>query len=263
MALGAYSVVRYSDNFRDERVNVGVVVWHPTDGFACQFLPSFERIKAVNPSVRGVQVRRQIRMVEDKLHAAGSSGRQLMDEMSEWLKEGLEFSKPYPTRLTAARETATRLFDMLMPPAEPPQPVGETFEEKVYGAVRARISHIAPQSIIEEKGVRWIAGKKVRTGLHTRVNTTDLLWRTVSMRAKMNEDRIARAKSAAMDITKLRGLEEFDGYGYFVAIDSPAQYKGEALGESKRWLEDVGAQTFEIEEPDDLETAMEHTLTTP
>ena len=77
------------------------------------------------------------------------------------------------------------------------------------------------------------------------------------MRARMNEDRIARAKSAAMDITKLLGSEEFRGWEHVVAIDSPARFSGEALAESKRWLEGVGASILEIKQPEDMEAAIE------
>src|SRR5438552_15565388 len=131
MALGAYSVVRYSDTFRDERVNVGVVVWHPMSGFEWRFIPTLERIKAINPAVKPHAVRRQIRIVEDRLRDRADEGRGLMDELSDWLKEGLEFSKPYPTRLTAARETATRLYDMLVPPPEQPRQQETAFQLKV------------------------------------------------------------------------------------------------------------------------------------
>ena len=33
MALGAYSLVRYSNELNDQRVNLGVLLWHPQDGF--------------------------------------------------------------------------------------------------------------------------------------------------------------------------------------------------------------------------------------
>lgn len=49
MLLGAYSVVRYSDCVSDQRINLGVMVWHPLEGFARRFSPHLDRARAVDP----------------------------------------------------------------------------------------------------------------------------------------------------------------------------------------------------------------------
>jgi hypothetical protein len=256
MAMGAYSVVRYSDNFRDERVNLGVVVWHPTGGFECRFLPSLERIKAINPHVKTMAVRQQIRMLETRLSEGAEQGRGLLDELSGWLKEGLEFSKPYPTRLTAANETATRLYDMLVPPSEAPQQRELDFQTKISDTLRDQLLHVSPQSRLENLGERWVAGVRINIGLHAQVRNIDMLWRTISMRARAHEDQIARAKSAAMDILKIRGLVDYQTYRHIVAVDSPARFAGQGLTDAKRWIEDVGATVLEIADSSQMAVAI-------
>jgi hypothetical protein len=42
MPLGAYSVIRFSNNLNDQRVNLGVVVWHPLDGLRLRLSPSLK-----------------------------------------------------------------------------------------------------------------------------------------------------------------------------------------------------------------------------
>jgi hypothetical protein len=259
MPLGAYSVVRYSDNFRDERVNVGVVVWHPASGFEWKFVPTLERIKAINPFVKPMAVRKQLRDVEDRLREA-VGGRGLLDELSAWLKEGLEFSKPNPARMTAASETTNRLYDMLVPPTSESKPREAEFDVKIFAALRDGLLNIAAQSRMDVIGERWVAGVKVNVGLHTHVNDTDMLWRTVSMRARAHADQIARAKSAAMDVLKIRGIVEFSNYKHVVAIDSPTRFAGEGLSESKRWLEDAGASVLEITSQDQISNAISERL---
>jgi hypothetical protein len=259
MALGAYSVVRYSDNFRDERVNVGVVVWHPNSGFEWKFVPTLERIKAINPSVKPMAVRKQIRMVEDRLREAGN-GKETLDELSSWLKDGLEFCKPNPARMTAASETTTRLYDMLVPPPGEHQSREIDFDSRMESTLQEELMRIAPQSRMETIGERWVAGVKVNVGLHTHVRNSDLLWRTVSMRARAHADQIARAKSAVMDILKIRGIAEYANYQHVVAIDSPTRFGGEGLAESKRWIEDAGAGVLEINNQDQMTDAINQRL---
>ncbi|MGA2232897.1 MAG: DUF3037 domain-containing protein [Tepidisphaeraceae bacterium] len=246
MALGAYSVVRYSDTFRDERVNLGVVVWHPSEGFQCRFAGSLDRVHAINPLAEVFELRKQIKVMKGRLRDEGAQGRTLMDELSQWFHEGLEFSKPYPTRLTAASETVARLFDLLVPPATPPREAEATFQTKVVDILHEQVIQIDRNCLFEDLEERWINNVKVKPGVHTKVHNIDMLWRTVSMRVRAIEDRIARAKATAIDITRIRGLTEFSNYRCMVAVESPAKYAGDAFTESQRWLESVGASVLPV-----------------
>ena len=60
MGLGAYSVVRYADDLSDQRINLGVFVWHPVDGYRCRFSPALDRVQAIDPRIAIIPLRKQL-----------------------------------------------------------------------------------------------------------------------------------------------------------------------------------------------------------
>lgn len=246
MALGAYSILRFSDNMRDERVNLGVVVWHPRDGFSLRVLPTLDRIHAVDPSVKLIPLRKQLKEIACRLEQQEVKGEKLMAELSNWLRDGLEFGKPCPARISSVTETADRLFNLLVPDFAAAGEAEISFRENVTRAIRAAAFSIEPHATCEDMGERMLSGVRIAIGIHTSIRNTDTLWRSVSMRARADEDKIARAKSAAMDIVKISGLEQFQSYRHVVTVEAPRKFSGGGFNESKKWIEGVGATVLSI-----------------
>ena len=82
MLLGAYSVVRFSNNFSDQRINLGVVVWHPLDGFQVRFATSLAKVRAVDPRAQVDQVKLHIHQIRYELHHGGHTGREALEYLA-------------------------------------------------------------------------------------------------------------------------------------------------------------------------------------
>src|SRR5437899_12976132 len=95
MPLGAYSIIRYSNNLNDQRVNLGIVVWHPLDGFANRLSPSLDRAQAVDPRVRITGLKKQLDVIKGLLSAPPAEGLEILKSLSQQFREGLEVSPPY------------------------------------------------------------------------------------------------------------------------------------------------------------------------
>src|SRR2546427_11125278 len=115
MALGAYSVIRYSNHLNDQRVNLGVLVWHPFDGFRYRFSPSLDRVQAVDPRVPLTPLKKQLENIASELQAQ-SANKETLVRLSHWFKEGLEVVPPYPAQIQSADEMTEHLYQMLVSP---------------------------------------------------------------------------------------------------------------------------------------------------
>jgi hypothetical protein len=248
MALGAYSVVRYSDSLRDERVNLGVVVWHPSEGFAWRVLPATElnRIRAVNPVLRAKEIQNQIGEVETQLEGLGGSGKDGLAALSRWLRDGLQVSAPFPARIHSANETADRLFSILVRRAEATEAkTRDSFDAEVSRSIRETLYHIDPSAAVEDIGDRQILGVRVTVGLRTRIRNRDALWRSISLRSHQIGLQVERAKAVASDIRKLKLVDEYEAAEQIVAAHT---FSKPDIGtdEAEKWLADEGAKVLKI-----------------
>lgn len=258
MALGAYAVIRYSDNLRDERVNLGVVVWHPIDGFAARTSDWLERVRAINPGADPKVLRAQLRMVEDWVRSSNQADKAVLGELAQWLREGLEVTAAYPARMSGMDDAADRLFQTLVPSREREAADKlQTFELRLTHSLFEVVPAIRHDATIEEIGTRYYRQIPVNVGMRVRTPATDMLWRGVSLKTQSTSDQIARAKATSLDILNIRGLLEFANCRQFVAIEKPR--KAGALDEARKWIAER-AEVVEIAEPQDLPAAIEETL---
>lgn len=117
MALGAYSIIRYSNDLNDQRVNLGVIVWHPIDGFVVRVSPELNRVKAIDPRIKVAEVKKQINTIREQIED-GRARRETLDSLSAQFRHGLEVTAPYPARMHSANETADHLSELLVSPVE-------------------------------------------------------------------------------------------------------------------------------------------------
>ena len=117
MPVGAYSVVRFSNNASDQRVNVGVLVWHPLEGVRFKFSPSLERIQAIDPRVSISSVRDQLEVIRSELTVPNAAeGPVTLNRLSSWFRNGVEVSTPYPAKIASTDELLDRLYETLVYP---------------------------------------------------------------------------------------------------------------------------------------------------
>jgi len=256
MSLGVYSVVRFNDSMRDERVNLGVIVWHPHQGYAVKIPPSLDRAKVINPLLDAKDIKAQIKFLQSELSADGHDGRMTLERLSKVFHEGFEVSTPYPTRISGKDECADHLFHLLVnrAPAHPEQTVAtESAFARLANGLRAVTHGIDPTATVQDMGEEYITNVRVQIGIRTTLKNIDCLWRILQLN-KNGEEPLVRAKAASLDILKVHGLERYRKLPYRVAVQSPRRRKS-TFEEAKKCLTER-AEVVTFEKPEELEPAI-------
>jgi hypothetical protein len=260
MALGSYSVVRYSNHLNDQRINLGVLVWHPIDGVRCRFSPSLDRVHAVDPRVSLTPLKKQLDAIAGELQTQ-ASGKERLAELSRWFKEGLEVAYPYPAQIQSADETVEHLYQTLVSPLPEIRRASTQyqFERKVRSALRevAKAHNVK----CEEIGTRKFGHVVVNVGVRTVAADHKTLWRALSLQAHDHPDRqVAFAKATAMDIRVVRDSEHYKSHRHYVTLQGPKRSAMAGLADSRAWLDTVADKVFVIESADAVPAVLEKAL---
>lgn len=262
MSLGAYSVIRYTNDLNDQRINLGVIVWHPRDGFRVRWSRSLDRIHAVDPTVAVQPVKEQLGRIEQDLKREDAAGQDALAGLARSFKEGLAVGTAYPARIHSIEETVDHLYRMLVAP-EPEIRRASTqhaFEGRVQRVLAAAARSV--NATFEDVGSRIVDGLRVQVGVRTTRPHKRLLWRALSLQSHDHPDRqLAFAKSTSLDIQVLKGLPEFRGHRYFVALQSPKPKAREHIKDSIAWLKRSADDVLFVHDPDALPSLVEKALT--
>jgi hypothetical protein len=265
MAFGAYSVVRYSNNASDQRINLGVIVWHPIDGAKYKFSPSLDRVQAVDPRVHIVSVKEQLDAICGALSEyAKAEGPVALNKLSSWFKNGVEVSAPYPAKISSADELLDRLYETLVYPVPEIQRASSQrqFERSFEKALRDAIGHVAPKYKFEKIGAKKIGNVVVNVGIRTLGPHHKALWHALSLLSKKRPDeQIALSKATAMDINVIRESGNgFSNHKHVVTVQSPRVKDAHRIKDSLDWLNHEADQVILVKENQDLTRLIERAI---
>ena len=257
MPFGAYSVVRFSNNASDQRVSVGVLVWHPLEGVKYRFSPSLDRIQAVDPRVSISSVKEQLEVIRNELAVpAAAEGPVTLNRLSSWFKNGVEVSAPYPARIASTVELLDRLYETLVYPVpEIPRASSQRqFERSFEKTLKSVIEHFAPKIKCERVGTRKIGKVLVNVGIQTKGPHYKALWHPLSLLSKKRPDeQIALSKATAMDINVIRASGNgFSGHKHLVTLQTPRVRDSHNLKDSLEWLNHEADEVIVVKENQDL-----------
>jgi hypothetical protein len=172
MGRGLYSIVRYSNNLNDQRVNLGVLIWHSDSGYLVRLAPTLGRVQAVNANADLDEIKGQLEQIETEVLSCRRNGNDLFAELSRRFRDGIEISEPYPARMNSLVATAEKLAAMLITPkAEGHRPrIQSQFYQTLTNALRAAARHprVAGAPQVEEKGKYPLNGVTVDLGVEVR-----------------------------------------------------------------------------------------------
>jgi len=257
MPFGAYSVVRFSNNASDQRVNVGVLVWHPLEGVKFRFSPSLDRIQAVDPRVSIASVKEQLEVIRSELAVpVAAEGPVTLNRLSSWFKNGVEVSTPYPARIASADELLDRLYETLVYPVPEIQRASSQrqFERSFEKTLKNVIKDVAPKIKCERVGTRRIGKVLVNVGFRTTGPHQKTLWHPLSLLSKKRpEEQIALSKATAMDINVIRNSGNgFSSHKHFVTLQTPRVRDSHNLRDSLEWLNHEADKVIVVKENQDL-----------
>ncbi|OLC67381.1 MAG: hypothetical protein AUH69_04405 [Actinobacteria bacterium 13_1_40CM_4_65_12] len=261
MALGSYSIIRYSNNLNDQRVNLGVLVWHPFDGFRLRLSPSLDRVQAIDPRVALTPLKKQLVDITNQLQAP-SANKETLTKLAHLFKEGLEIVQPYPAQIQSVDEMTEHLYQMLVSPVPEIRRASTQlqFEKSVRSALMAAAKKL-PKVKCEDIGPRKIGHLIVNVGVRTVADDSKALWRALSLQAHDHVDRqLAFAKATAMDINVVKSDAHYKNHRQYVTLQGPKPSSVAGLRDSMAWLDSVADEVFPIESPDALPMILEKAL---
>lgn len=258
MAIGAYSIVRYVDSLNDQRINLGVIAFHPVDGYVYKHLDSLARLRAVDDSI-------DTDAVESQLGEIGAirteTSRRALDLLCKEYRHAVVITEPYPARISSANAVLERLFDRLVTSGgtRSKDSHQKTFEASVYKTLQALSKSLNVQ--VKRLGKDQLNGVSVNLGIHTAGRSGSALWHPLSLEAKSSPSaRIERAKSTAMDALAIKNKHKtYASERQIIAVQTPAD-KVPGVDEALEWIKESEADLLAIEPGVSAEQAIAHEL---
>jgi Protein of unknown function (DUF3037) len=249
MGLGAYSVVRYADDVSDQRINLGVLVWHPVDGFRCRLSPAIDRVQAIDPRVTVRPLKRQLEDIKESVTSAPAAEKELFAELCKNFSHGLVISSPYPAKISSADETLNRLYELLVSPTPEIRRASSqrTFENNLKKTIEVSLETGWPRGRIQKVGIKNVQGIPVNIGMRTQISHAGraALWHPLSLQSETKaEAQMATAKATILDIFKTREIEQYKRDKQYVAVQAPRAKSASKFGEVISCLEHVADKVF-------------------
>jgi Protein of unknown function (DUF3037) len=236
MGLGAYSVVRYADDLADQRVNLGVIVWHPIDGYRCRLSPSVDKAQAIDPRLTIGSLKRQLEGIKEQISSSFTADKVLLDQLARDFRHGLVVSSPYPAKISSADEALDRLYELLVSPTAEIRRAGsqKQFASSLKKVIETSLQSGWPRGRIQELGVLHVGGIPVNVGMRTMLTQSSraALWHPLSFQSETKpEAQLATAKATVLDIFKTREIDTYTRDKQYVAVQSPKTKSSAKFGE--------------------------------
>ena len=239
MSLGKYSVVRFADPLSDQRVNLGVIVWGPNEGFSVRYAHSLgERLSVIDPNARVAAVKEQLEYIGSELEA--NRGRpDLLDDLSRMFREGLQVTQPYPARAPGSAELLDRLFETMVSAEQFfSRATAQATFAKALGLTLKGIANES-QGAFETLGEGKVNGVSVRRGFRLTIKKRKpTIWHPLSLHAvPKSQVQLALSKSLAMDIQFARKTwKDFAKDDQVVLLQLPKRGYEDASADAIAWL---------------------------
>jgi hypothetical protein len=271
-SLGCYSIIRYRDALSDQQVNIGLLLWHPEQGYRVFFAPNLDGAHVIAPKVPLQDLKFRLNVIEQQVNENGKPGPEKFEELSNWFREGIEVTSPYPARFEDL-ESALHLLRPTLFPQMPPEPKALALEPSVHLTVRhaivtqfekrvfMTIERAAGERHIQAHPVppRKIGKLIVNPGLQTIAGKHRALWRVVAFRSNENLERqLLYAKSIAAEMHVLSETPQFKGYERLIVV--PAEKPVADTDEPIAWLQRAANHVWSLDKPEAAEKLLDRAL---
>jgi len=274
-SLGCYSVIRYRDALSDQQINLGVVLWHPDQGYKVFFLKDLEAAHAIAPNVPIQDLRLRLHVIREQVESDGTNGLEKFEALSNWFREGIEVTTPYPARFadlhSALEELRPTLFPHIAPELkalallpshglsvqQPHRLTGSQFEHRVFRV----IERAAKERNIEAHPIppRKIGKVIVNPGFQTVAGRHKSLWRALAFRGNERRERqLSAAKAVAMEMYVLLNAPQFKDHERLVVV--AAKKPSAEVDEQIAWLGKTANHVWSVESPEEAEKLLERSL---
>jgi hypothetical protein len=269
-SLGCYSVIRYRDALSDQQVNLGLLLWHPHQGYRVFLLPNPDVARAIAPKLEMQDLKFRLNVIEEEIAQNGKLGPEKFQNLSSWFRDGVEVTSPYPAKFTDL-ESALQLLRPTLFPQAPEEPkalalllsralsIGHVavsqFEKKIFKTIEkaAGERHIQAHPIPPRK----VGRLTVSPGLQTIAGRHKALWRVVSFRSNEKpESQVSHAKNVFAEMHILAQIPQFREHDRLVVV--PAEQS--QSDEPRAWLARAATHVWSVETPEGAERLLDRAM---
>src|SRR5271165_5019957 len=97
--FGQYSLVSYIHELRGERINLGVLVWHPWLGHDVRFIKSLQRIRCIDESADLERVRIGMQQITNTMNTWMEEEKSPLAALASEFRHGLIVTPPMNARI--------------------------------------------------------------------------------------------------------------------------------------------------------------------
>ena len=216
---GQYSVVSYVHQLRGERVNLGVLVWHPLLGHASQFAKYLDRIRTIDESANTARIRDNLNEIQETIDGWTEEVESPLEYLASAYQHGVVVSPPQNARIQSPQATLERTYSHIMAPepfmrASSTVQFSKSFASRMRQELESMNLTVFNSDYLENDGFRpvnvalWYQGQR---GAH--------LWRAHSFASLDTIERqLTAAKAIHAENTDLRGLPKYAESVFAIAV---------------------------------------------
>jgi hypothetical protein len=250
--LAQYSVVSYVHPLRGERVNLGVIVWHPQHGIQAKFLSGLARVNSVDEHASTRRVREELAAIERTLDEWKVGDRSPLPVLASEFQHKLVVAPPANARAQDPVWMLERLTTLLLPPT----PFHRASSAKQFGAAFAReMKEVLRQADVQKVKTNFEERRTFRpilVAVAYRLGDADRVWRVGSFAtAAKVEDQVTIAKALHAENHELRRVEPYRDAELNVAVQLPKPSARRDFPDALAWL---GREVDRVEVFEDRES---------
>jgi hypothetical protein len=219
--FGQYSLVSYIHPLRGERINLGVLVWHPILGHDLRFAKSLSRVRCIDEAVDLDRIHDSLQRIEQAMKGWSREDQSPLTALASEFRSGLTVTSPQQARVCSPSGTLERLYTALVSP-EPFIRASSTHQfARAFGA--------CIKAALKNEGVRDVRTnfneeetfQPVRVTAWYSHHGQQNLWRAFSFATMKLEQQLQAAKAIHAENQDLKGLAKYQACRLRVAVQLP------------------------------------------
>jgi hypothetical protein len=234
--FGQYSLVSYIHPLRGDRINLGVLVWHPFLGHNLRFAKSLQRVRCIDETADLDRLHGSLKRIEDIMEGWPSADRSPLAALASEFRHGLVVSGPLQARVCSPACTLERIYTALVRP-EPFMRASSTHQ-----FARAFVARI--KAALKSEGIRDVRTnfneeetfQPVRVAAWYNHRGEQYLWRAFSFAPMRLEQQLQAAKAIHAENQDLKGLAKYQTARLRVAVQLPKPEARADWPKAANWL---------------------------
>jgi hypothetical protein len=235
--FGQYSLISYIHELRGERINLGVIVWHPVQGCDIRLSKSLSRVRMLDEDADIERLKAALGRIEVTVREWRHHGASPLPNLAHEFRHALVVEYPLNARIQDPAATVERLASSLLAPEPYRRPSNaRRFSDTVARCLRRRLEPLGVGDLAFEFD-ETATFQPVRVTASYTVEEVRYVWRTVSFATVDSlDEQLTLAKAVHTENADLKALDTYRDVCLWVAAQMPKPRHRQAWTVVERWL---------------------------